>query len=175
MSYMGIKKHCLAMQKLGYLDTWRRPKDVGRPEKLYRLTAKLDPLFPGIGDSVCVSLLEAAEQLDSNAGEKLLFQFFRIETERLSQVIASSSVQGRAEKLAEEREGRGYFSSCHYSEEDGLRIEEYHNPLKTLFDRYPTLERMELQMFERLLGARVERSVRISSGLTCYCFDLFPK
>ena len=52
MSYMGVKKHCIAMQKLGYLDTWRRPKDVGRPEKLYRITQKLDPLFPRIEDDV---------------------------------------------------------------------------------------------------------------------------
>ena len=32
MSYMGVKQHCVALEKLGYLDTWRRPKKVGRPE-----------------------------------------------------------------------------------------------------------------------------------------------
>ena len=36
MSYMGIKDHCLSLEKEGYLDTWRRAKPVGRPEMLYR-------------------------------------------------------------------------------------------------------------------------------------------
>ncbi len=26
MSYMGIKQHCLTLQRDGYLDTWRRPQ-----------------------------------------------------------------------------------------------------------------------------------------------------
>jgi predicted ArsR family transcriptional regulator len=69
----------------------------------------------------------------------------------------------------------GYFSRCLYSEEDGLFIEEFHNPLQALFDAYPTLERMEIQMFEKLLGARVERSFTKVSGLTRYRFSLFPK
>ena len=175
MSYMGIKKHCLAMQKLGYLDTWRRPKEVGRPEKTYRITKKLDPLFPKISDEVSLSILEAAAQLDPNAAEKLLFYFFRDQTESLAELITADSVQERAEKLAAERSKRGYFSFCYYSEEEGLYLEEFHNPLRSLFEKYETLERMEVQMFEKLLGAHVERTQSEVSGLTRYRFDLSPR
>ena len=84
MSYMGVKKHCLAMHKLGWLDTWRSPKAVGRPEKLYRLTEKVAPLFPPIGNEVCLAILEAAAQLESNGAEKLLLAFFRGQTEKLA-------------------------------------------------------------------------------------------
>ncbi len=31
MSYMGIKQHCLTLERDGYLDTWRRPQKMGRP------------------------------------------------------------------------------------------------------------------------------------------------
>jgi len=175
MSYMGVKKHCVAMQKLGYLDTWRRPKEVGRPEKLYRLTDRLDPLFPQIGDEVSLAILDAATQLEPNAAEKLLFSFFRGQTEKLGKRVTGESVRERAEKLAAARASIGYFSRCHFSEEEGLRIEEHHNPLEPLFDRYPTLERMEVQMFEKLLGAHVSRSTRKSSGLTEYRFDIAPR
>ncbi len=175
MSYMGVKKHCISMQKLGYLDTWRRPKDVGRPEKLYRITSKLDPLFPGIEDGVTLSLLDAAAQLDPNAAEKLLFAFFRDQTEKFAKVVTGDSVQERAERLADARLKMGYFSRCNYSEEEGLRIEEFHNPLRSLFAKYPTMERIEVQMFERLLGARVARSEDSSSGLNRYRFDLSPR
>src|SRR5437868_9211055 len=40
MSYMGIKQHCLTLQRDGYLDTWRRPQKMGRPEMVYRLTRR---------------------------------------------------------------------------------------------------------------------------------------
>jgi len=175
MSYMGVKKHCLAMQKLGWLDTWRSPQEVGRPQKLYRLTAKAAPLFPGIGDGVCLSLLEVAGQLETNAAEKILLAFFRGKAERLSEVVTGDSVQERGEKLAAARTAEGHYSRCQLVEEEALRIEEYHNPLQPLFDRYPTLERMEAQMFERLLGARVARSVTQVSGLARYRFDISPR
>ena len=32
MSYMGIKQHCLTLERDGYLDTWRRPQKMGRPK-----------------------------------------------------------------------------------------------------------------------------------------------
>jgi len=175
MSYMGVKKHCLAMQKLGYLDTWRSPKVVGRPEKLYRLTEKAAPLFPGISSDICLSILDAATQLETNGAEKLLFSFFRSRTEQLAAVVTGDSVQERAEKLASARSAAGHYSRCVYSEEEGLRLEEFHNPLQPLFDKYPTLERMEAQMFERLLGARVERTVTRTAGLSRYRFDLSPR
>jgi len=175
MSYMGVKKHCLAMHKLGLLETWRNPKAVGRPEKLYRLTAKAAPLFPQIGNDFSFLILEAATQLESNAAEKILFSFFRTRTEQLSKVVSGDSVQERAEKLAAARSETGYYSKCIFTEEEGLRIEEYHNPLEPLFEKYNTLERMEIQMFERLLGARVQRTVTRTAGLSRYRFDLSPR
>ena len=175
MSYMGVKKHCLAMEKLGYLDTWRKPKEVGRPEKLYRITKKLAPLFPGIGDDVSLAILEAATQLDPTAAEKLLFTFFRSQYESFAKSVSGDSVQERAEKLAAARNASGYFSECVYTEEEGLRIDEYHNPLQPLFAKFPSLKRMEEQMFERLLGANVELKESESSGLILRRFHLSPR
>ncbi len=175
MSYMGIKKHCLAMQKLGWLETWRNPKVVGRPEKLYRITDKVAPLFPGIGNDVCLAILEVAAQLESNAAEKILLAFFRGQVEKLSSSVSGDTLQARAEALAKARMAAGYYSRCAHSEQEGIYIEEWHNPLQPLFDRYPTLERMEIQMFERLLGTRVERSVNRVAALARYRFDILPR
>ncbi|MEM1443707.1 MAG: winged helix-turn-helix transcriptional regulator [Verrucomicrobiota bacterium] len=174
MSYMGVKKHCLAMQKLGYLDTWRRPKEVGRPEKTYRVTDKLAPLFPQIGNEVSLAILDAATQLEVNAAEKLLFAFFREQTESLAAAVSGDTVSEKAEALALARAKMGYFSSFEESAEEGLVIDEHHNPLQPLFDRYPTLAKMEAQMFERLLGAAVKRSYSKVSGLTHYRFEITP-
>ncbi len=175
MSYMGVKKHCLALQKLGYLETWRNPKTVGRPEKQYRLTDKIAPIFPAVGDELCLAVLDAASQLDANAAEKLMLAVFRAQAEKLSRSVVGDTVQERAEKLAAVRKASGCFSRCRVLENDRLCIEEFHQPLQPIFDRYPTVERMEVQMIERLLGARVERSIARVASMVRYRFDISPR
>jgi predicted ArsR family transcriptional regulator len=175
MSYMGIKKHCLAMHKLGYLETWRRPKDIGRPEKIYRLSAKLNALFPGIGDEVSLAILEAATQVESIAAEKILFAFFRHLGETMQPEVNASSVPERAAQLAKARTSRGYFSKVDTAEDGSLALAEWHNPLAPLFDRFPMVERMECQMFEKLLGAHITRKVERINALVCYRFDIHAR
>jgi|GEM_PF-284322 len=173
MSYMGVKKHCVAMEKLGYLDTWRRPKTVGRPEKIYRLTKRLDPLFPGIGNEVCLSLLDAAGQFDPNAAEKMLYAYFLRRTGELLPLVEGGGLAERAEKLAAERRKQGYQSRFVAGQDERVdTIDEFHNPLEPLFERFPTVVRMEVQMFEKLLRTRVERSRSVNSGLILYRFAL---
>lgn len=175
MSYMGIKKHCQAMHKLGWLETWRTPSTSGRPQKLYRLTDKTESIFSQIGNATCLAILDAATQLEAHGAEKLLLAFFRNQTERLVQIIGGDSVQERAERLSAERSAQGYYSTCSVIGEESMRIEEWHNPLQPLFDRYETLSRMEVQMFEKLLGARVERTVTQTAHHTRYQFDISPR
>jgi len=172
MSYMGIKKHCIALEKLGYLDTWRRPKQVGRPEKLYQLTEKASTLFPGIGDDVTMAMLDAAAHIDPNAAEKMLYAYFQNVSVQYQKKVAGNSIIDRATSLAKLREAQGYFSHCEYDPTEGLRIVEHHNPLEPLFQKYPTVERMEEQVFERVLGSPVERTVQRASGLRLYRFDI---
>ena len=78
MSYMGIKQHCIDLHRRGYLETWRRPGRVGRPEMLYRLTDKAHGLFENESNAATVRLLSAARKLfGASAPEKLLFTFFQ--------------------------------------------------------------------------------------------------
>lgn len=172
MSYMGIKKHCVALEKLKYLDTWRRPKEVGRPEKLYRLTEKANALFPGVGDDLTLSLLASADQIDPNAAEKLLFGYFQQRTESYLKKAKGQSIADRAASLAKLREQDGYLSECRYNREGGLQIVEYHNPLQAIFDKYPTVERMEEHLFEKVLSAGVSRTVEQASGLRRFVYAI---
>src|SRR5205809_3369848 len=58
MSYMGIKQHCLTLQRDGYLDTWRRPQKMGRPEMVYRLTRRSHDLFQADSNQFTIELLK---------------------------------------------------------------------------------------------------------------------
>ena len=73
MSYMGIKQHCIMLHRDGYLDTWRRPQKMGRPEMVYRLTRRTHDLFHADSHQFTLDLLKAAEDIyGPNAPEKLL-------------------------------------------------------------------------------------------------------
>src|SRR5713101_5671469 len=81
MSYMGIKQHCLTLERDGYLDTWRRPQRMGRPEMVYRLTRRTHDLFPADSNQFTLELLKAAEDIyGPNAPEKLLYSVFKKKT-----------------------------------------------------------------------------------------------
>ncbi|NNM29345.1 MAG: MarR family transcriptional regulator, partial [Akkermansiaceae bacterium] len=160
MSYMGVKQHCVNLEKKGYLETWRVPRtQVGRPEKLYRLTAKTDSLFPQAGAGLTLSILKGVQQLyGESAAEKLLFHHFEEKrNDWAPKVRAGKSLAERATKLADLRESEGSFSKCCYDSRDGLRIEEFHNVLTPIFEAYPNSARTEVIMMEQLLGTRVQR------------------
>src|SRR5205814_3366183 len=63
MSYMGIKQHCLTLQRDGYLDTCRRPQKMGRPEMVYRLTARTQVLFQAISNKFTLLYLKSPRKI----------------------------------------------------------------------------------------------------------------
>src|SRR5437764_12583534 len=63
MSYMGIKQHCLTLQRDGYLDTWRRPQKMGRPEMVYRLTRRAHDRFQAASKRFTLQLVYACHSI----------------------------------------------------------------------------------------------------------------
>lgn len=179
MSYMGIKDHCLALEKDGYLDTWRRPKPVGRPEMLYRLTTRARDLFPGANNPLIAEVLEAVQSAYGPAAPtKILFGIFAQRTEAYRTKIRFSGLVERAESLAGLRDAEGYMVELQGEEPataDGaptLRIVEHHSPIEDLLRRYPILARLEREMFERVLGCPVRREEECSPGMYRCTFHL---
>ncbi len=163
MSYMGVKQHCLKLVEKGYLEEWRIPrgrKEIGRPEKLYRLTDRCDELFPQAGVSLSLSVLANVRDLYGEAApEKLLLTYFRdLQKGWQPKVRKGKSLVEKATRLTDLRDQAGWFSRCYYRPETGFRIEEFHNPMAPIYAVYPSAIRMELQMIEQLLGSKVHRA-----------------
>lgn len=163
MSYMGVKQHCVKLAELGYLEEWRVPrakKEVGRPEKLYRLRPKCDGLFPEAGVGLTLAVLQGVKQLyGESAPEKLLFHHFQQLREQWQpKVRAGKSMVEKATRFVDLRDKAGWFSKCHYDPETGFRVEEFHTPLAKIYAEYPSAVRMEVQMMEQLLGTKVVRN-----------------
>lgn len=167
MSYMGIKQHCVSMAEDGYLDTWRRPKPVGRPEMLYRLTRRAHELFPSASNATTLELLKAVETLHGkNAPGKLLFQLFASRRAAYAAKLRGETPSEKARWLARLRDAQGYMSDFHpASETEPPRIVEQHSPDLDLFTAWPICARLEAEMFSALLGAPVQRETRTEGGL----------
>jgi predicted ArsR family transcriptional regulator len=165
MSYMGIKQHCLTLQRDGYLDTWRRPQKMGRPEMVYRLTRRSHDLFQAESHQFTLDLLKSTQEIyGPNAAEKLLYNIFEKKTAALKSKAKGAGVAERAKWLARVRDGEGYMSQFTDGAESGPRIFECHSPIMNLLDRYPIVGRFEQDMFEAVLGTRVRREMNRDSG-----------
>jgi predicted ArsR family transcriptional regulator len=166
MSYMGIKQHCITLHRDGYLDTWRRPQKMGRPEMVYRLTRRSHDLFQADSHQLTLDLLKAAQEIyGPNAPEKLLYSIFKKKTAALKAKAKGDTVADRAKWLAHVRDGEGYMAQFVNNKDGSSRIFEVHSPILNLLERYPIIGRFEQDMFETVLGTRVRREVIRNSGL----------
>ncbi len=173
MSYMGVKQHCVELEKRGYLDTWRRPKKVGRPEKAYRLTHKADLFFPQLGNDFALGMLDSLSSMQGDAAaEKILFGYFQARTDFYKKKLKGSGLLELAGSLAKVRHSEGYLSECQQRDDSSCRIVEYHTPFGDLATKYPILVRMEEQMFERILGVPVKRNEERASALMRFVFSI---
>jgi predicted ArsR family transcriptional regulator len=167
MSYMGIKQHCITLHRDGYLDTWRRPQKMGRPEMVYRLTRRTHELFQADSNQFTLDLLKAGEDIyGSNGPEKLLYNVFKKKTAALKSKARGETVAERAKWLAHVRDGEGYMAQfINNGKDDGSHILECHSPILNLVEQYPIIGRFEQDMFEAVLGTSVRRQVIRNSGL----------
>ena len=164
MSYMGVKQHCLDLEKDGYVDTFRRHRGVGRPELLYRLTSKSHDLFPQEDNALAISLLEQARKLFGvGAAEKVLFLHFQEKTQIYAAKLKGDTLMERAKWLARWRDREGHMTEL--VDEPSLRIIERHHPMLSLMHAFPEIATMERDMLQRLLGAPVRREVSEQGGV----------
>ena len=181
MSYMGIKQHCLTLERDGYLDTWRRPQKMGRPEMVYRLTRRTHELFETDSNAFTLDVLKAIQEIyGPNAPEKLLYTVFERKCSAYKARLKGETVKDRAKSLARLRDAEGFMSQ--YVEEaskGGAQILECHSPILNLLEQYPIVGRLENDrvplamnedMFQSLLQTPVRREESRSSGLYECCF-----
>ena len=169
MSYMGVKGHCLDLEKRGLLDTWRSPQVRGRPQMLYRLTPRAHDLYPATSNETTTALLVAAHRLfGATAPEKLLHVVFQEKTTQYLARLKGDTLAERAQSFTRLRDSEGCMSELAIGEDGALRLIEHHSPILDLLQAYPIVARLETEMFQRVLGVRVERVEQSASGLyTC--------
>jgi predicted ArsR family transcriptional regulator len=167
LSYMGVKQHCVALEKDGYLDTWRRPKGMGRPEKAYRLTTIAQEFFPSEHTNFTGEILKSLEQVYGPAApEKILYQIYQNQTEKLKTRVSGSTLEERARSFASMRDQDGYMSEYYFNPDlQRHQIIEYNSPVLAIADQFRILTQLENSLIEAILGVRVQREQERVSGL----------
>ncbi|MES2707282.1 MAG: hypothetical protein V4726_11840 [Verrucomicrobiota bacterium] len=166
MSYMGVKQHCVEMEKKGLVDTWRRAGESGRPEKAYRLTAKASSFYPEAGNELTLEILHSVRQIyGPSAPDTLLSDYFIRKTGHYLQKIKGGSAAERAASFAVIRDREGHCSELENDPGQGCRIVEFHHPLKELIAAFPNIRQMETLMIEKILMTEVRRHEEHASGL----------
>ncbi len=176
LSYMGVKQHCISLEKDGYLDTWRRPKGMGRPEKAYRLTPRAQDFFPNEFTNLTCRLLESVGEVYGPAApEKILYQIYQSQTAKLKAKLTGTTLEEKTRSIAALREEEGYMAEYYFDTEARRhQVIEFHSPLLLLLDDYPIIKEMEERLFEAILDTRVIRNEERISGLYKCTFTLFP-
>ena len=171
LSYMGVKQHCEELERQGFLDTRRRPKPIGRPEIVYRLTAKASSFFPAAANPATIKILQASRQLyGPNAPEKLLVALFREKAKGYAERLKEGDLKTRDARLAKIRDEEECLAE--FVEKPQPLILEYHSSIMDLIEAFPLVRRLEKEMFERLLQTHVERHEERASGLFLCTFVL---
>lgn len=170
LSYMGVKQHCIALEKEGYLDTWRRPKGMGRPEKAYRLTETAQEFFPTEFSNFTTQILDSMQEVyGPNAPEKILYNIYQHEGAKIASQIRGGTLEERARALAAHRDEKGYMSEYYFNRDTvpagQHQIVEYNSPILGCVERFPILRDLEKSLFERVLGVEVQRREERVSGL----------
>lgn len=171
LSYMGAKQHCSALEKAGYLATWRRPREgtVGRPEVAYRLTPKADDLFPSASNPLTVGLLKSAAALYGPlAPEKILYHYYEGIMETLRRRVRGQDAFARARWLARLRDADGYMAEV--EGESPLRVVERHCPLADVIEHYPCIARFDEELYTKIVGVRMTRRTggRLPDGVVVF-------
>ena len=167
LSYMGIKQHCIGLEREGYLDTWRRPKGMGRPEKAYRLTDGAKEFFPSRYPQFSLQILDSVKEIYGSLGpEKILHNIYKAETQRYETKLEKLDGESRFRGLAQLREEDGYMAEYSFDNSSRThRITEFNSAIQDCLDSFPMIRDYERQMFEKILRAKVRRDEERISGL----------
>lgn len=160
MSYMGVKAQCLALENSGYLASRNVHRGTGRPQLVYRLSARGQELFQTDDNRLAIGLLKEAQALfGTAAAEKLLYQYFQKRgAEYAMHIPSDKSLTVKLTALAAARDAEGCMSRV---EEESLV--ESHCPLAGIFDAFPAAASMEEAIVSKAIGLKVKRRV-LSTG-----------
>lgn len=174
LSKAAVHKHVRALEDEGLVERAQRTHGRGRPRLVLRLAPDAQTMFPRAYAGVtCAALAYLEERLGREGVEGAL-------RKRQAEVRAAykGQVQGdlgeRVRALARLRDREGYVAEAHKSGK-GYELVEANCPILAIAERYSEACAVETQLFEHVLGAKVEATHRVVAGAPVCRFHITPR
>ena len=198
VSAMAVRQHLYALQAQKLVNYQEEPRAMGRPAKLWQLTAAADRLFPDGYAELTLGLLESVLEAFGQAGlDQLLavrtrhqiadYQAQLFGSDVSSDVSPSISPSGSPDaqpqplsqtlaKLAQQRTAEGYMAEVEALADGTFLLIENHCPICAAAAACTGLCDRELEVFQAVLGDRthISRTEHIIAGARRCVYRIQP-
>lgn len=176
MSAVAARQHLDPLEAEGLAAFDARPKGVGRPAREWRLTEKAAALFPDSHGELAVAMLGSMRQA---FGEEGLARLVSLRTKAQvcayrERVSPRAPLHRKVAALAAIRREEGYMAEWS-RDGKGFLLVENHCPICAAARTCQGLCTGELELFRRVLGARVERTEHILAGARRCTYRISPR
>lgn len=182
MSRTNTLQRLRELEAAGYVAHQAIRHGVGRPRHLYDITAAAQRSLPANYDGLATTLLESIAEVGGDALVEEVFQARRrLLRERIQARFAErlgpgATLSERVRELAVIQDESGYVCRAETAPANGgsLVLREHNCAILGAAAGHPAACRAELQLFEEVLDARVERTSHIASGDRCCTYAIEP-
>lgn len=184
---MAVRQHLYALQDEHLVTYQEQSRPMGRPAKLWQLTAAADRFFPDGYADLTVSLLNSVKEAFGEAGLERLLEVrtrqqleaynSQIKSKRLAQgATAKQPLKQRLQQLVEIRTNEGYMAEVQTQADGSFLLIENHCPICAAATACTGLCAKELEIFQSVLGDRVsiQRVEHIVAGARRCAYQISP-
>ncbi|MEM0981059.1 MAG: metalloregulator ArsR/SmtB family transcription factor [Cyanobacteria bacterium P01_H01_bin.58] len=178
ISAMAVRQHLYALQEEALVTYQEEARPMGRPAKLWRLTAAANRFFPEGYAELTHSLIQSVNEAFGEAGlNRLLDIRTRQQLDAYhAQLQDKTSLQERLEALADIRTDEGYMAEVLPQVDGSALLVENHCPICAVAETCTGLCARELEVFQTVLGEQVavERTEHILEGSRRCAYRITP-
>jgi iron-sulfur cluster biosynthesis transcriptional regulator SufR len=175
---MAVRQHLYALQDEQLITYQEESRPMGRPAKLWQLTAAADRFFPEGYAELTLSLLNSVKQAFGEAGlDHLLEVRSQQQLESYNQQIKGKrSLKQRLHKLVEIRTNEGYMAEVQTQADGSFLLIENHCPICAAATACTGLCAKELEVFQAILGddTHIQRVEHIIAGERRCAYQIIP-
>jgi predicted ArsR family transcriptional regulator len=178
ISKMAVHKHLTQLQKRGLVENTVIREGVGRPKMQYRLTGKSKTIFPKSYGALAVCALDFIEKNMGKEGVKKVLRERQVELfDKYYERLKTLNFDQKVRELAKIRDEEGYIAESRKERRrNGIHtLLEYNCPILEIAENHWEACSTETELFEKLLGAKIETTHRAAKGDTLCKFVIKEK
>lgn len=163
---MGVLNHIKELEELEIIERFHKREGVGRPRLSIKLSKNASDIFPKAYSSITNSMLDfISENMGRNAVYDALKKRQTEVYDDYKDQISEGPLLRKLEELAKIRDQEGYMVELKtLPGKKTFELLEYNCPILAVADKYHESCTVEQELFEDLLGAKVETTHRTVGG-----------